>query len=144
VHFESALGRYTALEMPFEVARARLGLARALASTDRDGAIEIARRARAELERLGAMSELDRSAEVLRELGVATGPGRRSEGPLSERDSEVLVQLSQGLSNAEIGQRLFISPKTVEHHVGKILGKLGLKNRAAAAAYALKHPKRAS
>ena len=144
VHFESALGRYSALEMPFEVARARLGLARALASTDRDGAVEIARRARAELERMGAMRELDRSAEVLRELGVATGPGRRSDGPLSERESEVLVQLSQGLSNAEIGQRLFISPKTVEHHVGKILGKLGLKNRAAAAAHALKNPKSAS
>jgi DNA-binding CsgD family transcriptional regulator len=141
VHFEAALGRFSALEMPFETARARLAMARSLASTDITGAIEIARRARAEFERLGAASELDRSAEVLRELGVATGPGRRLEGPLSEREGEVLAQLSQGLSNAEIGQRLFISPKTVEHHVGKILAKLGLKNRAAAAAYAHKHPK---
>jgi len=75
---------------------------------------------------------------VLRELGVGTGPGRRSEGLLSAREQEVLACLSEGLSNSEIGKRLFISPKTVEHHVGKILGKLGLKNRAAAAAYALK------
>ena len=141
VHFESALGRFTAFEMPFEVARARLGMARALASTDPAGAIEMARRARAEFERLGAPSEVDRSAEVLRELGVGTGPGRRTDGVLSEREREVLTCLSEGLSNLETGKRLFISPKTVEHHVSKILNKLGLKNRAAAAAYALKHAK---
>ncbi|MES1173532.1 MAG: LuxR C-terminal-related transcriptional regulator [Myxococcales bacterium] len=144
VHFEAALARFSALEMPFETARARLAMARSLASTDVSGAIEIARRARAEFERLGAASELDRSGEVLRELGAATGPGKRVEGPLSEREGEVLAQLSQGLSNAEIGQRLFISPKTVEHHVSKILAKLGLKNRAAAAAYAHKHQKTGS
>jgi DNA-binding CsgD family transcriptional regulator len=141
VHFEYALGHFAALEMPFEAARARLGLARALVSSDPNGASDIARRARDEFERFGAAREVDRSSEVLRELGVGTGPGRRSEGVLSEREYEVLACLSQGLSNAEIGKRLFISPKTVEHHVGKILGKLGLKNRAAAAAYALKQPK---
>lgn len=141
VHFEAALGHFVALEMPFDVARARLGMARALAKSDRTGASDMARRARAEFERLGAGSEVDRAAEVLRELGVATGPGRRTEGPLSERETEVLGCLSQGLSNIEIGKRLFISPKTVEHHVGKILGKLGLKSRSAAAAYVLKHGK---
>jgi DNA-binding NarL/FixJ family response regulator len=50
----------------------------------------------------------------------------------------VLSLLGLGLSNPEIGKRLFISPKTVEHHVGKILAKLGLKGRAAAAAYVIK------
>ena len=141
VHFESALARYAALEMPFEVARARLGMARALASADATAAIEMARRARADFERLGALGELARSSEVLRELGVGTGPGKRSEGVLSERETDVLGCLSEGLSNVEIGKRLFISPKTVEHHVGKILSKLGLKTRAAAAVYALKHGK---
>ncbi len=127
--------------MPVDAERARLGLAQALAGNDPSAASDMARRARVELERLGAAREADRAAEVLRKLGVGTGPGRRSEGPLSEREGDVLDCLSQGLSNAEIGKRLFISPKTVEHHVGKILGKLGLKNRAAAAAYALKHGK---
>jgi DNA-binding CsgD family transcriptional regulator len=141
VHFESALARYAALEMPFEAARARLGMARALANADAASAIEMARRARADFERLGALGELARSSEVLRELGVGTGPGKRSEGVLSERETAVLGCLSEGLSNVEIGKRLFISPKTVEHHVGKILGKLGLKSRAAAAVYALKHGK---
>jgi len=50
----------------------------------------------------------------------------------------VLDCLGFGASNIEIGKRLFISPKTVEHHVSKILGKLGLKSRGAAAAYASK------
>jgi DNA-binding NarL/FixJ family response regulator len=138
VHFETALGLFSSLEMPFEVARSRLGMASALRESDPSGAADMARRARAEFERLGAARELDRSAEVLRELGVGTGPGRRTDALLSEREQEVLACLSQGLSNAEIGKQLFISPKTAEHHVGKILAKLGLKNRAAAAVYVVK------
>ena len=113
-------------------------MARALAPSDAHGARDMARRAWADFERLGAARELARASEVLRELGVAIGPGRRSEGLLSERETEVLDCLRFGASNIEIGRRLFISPKTVEHHVSKILGKLGLKSRAAAAAYASK------
>jgi len=138
VHFGAALERFVTLEMPFEAARARLGMARALAESDAHGARDMARRAWADFERLGAARELDRASELLRELGVAMGPGRRSEGLLSEREAEVLDCLRFGASNVEIGKRLFISPKTVEHHVSKILGKLGLKSRAAAAAYASK------
>jgi DNA-binding NarL/FixJ family response regulator len=49
----------------------------------------------------------------------------------------VLELLAHGLSNREIASRLVVSAKTVEHHVGQILGKLGLRNRAEAAAYAV-------
>ena len=48
----------------------------------------------------------------------------------------MLDLLGHGLSNPEISDRLYISRKTVEHHVGNILAKLGLRSRAEAAAYA--------
>jgi ATP/maltotriose-dependent transcriptional regulator MalT len=137
-HLDRARERFAGLGMPLEVARARLGQAKAVAVDDPDAAREMARGARAEFDRLGAARDADRAAEVLRDLGVGVGPGKRTEGILSRREEEVLALLGLGLSNPEIGKRLFISPKTVEHHVGKILAKLGLKNRAAAAAHAVK------
>jgi ATP/maltotriose-dependent transcriptional regulator MalT len=137
-HLDRAREGFDALEMPLDTARARLEMARALVSDDPDAAREMARGARADFDRLGAARAADSAAELLRELGVAGGPGKRTDGILSEREEDVLAVLGLGLSNAEIGKRLFISPKTVEHHVGKVLAKLGLKNRAAAAAHAIK------
>ena len=48
---------------------------------------------------------------------------------LTRRESEILALLARRLSNPAIGERLFVSPKTVEHHVSAILGKLEVGTR---------------
>ncbi|MBX3070174.1 MAG: tetratricopeptide repeat protein [Thermomicrobiales bacterium] len=57
---------------------------------------------------------------------------------LTPREQEVLQLLAEGLSNAQIGDRLFISPRTVGVHVANVLSKLNVENRSAAAAMAIK------
>jgi ATP/maltotriose-dependent transcriptional regulator MalT len=138
--FGKACGLFEETGMPFEAAVARLGWAQALAVRNAAMAAEDARLALAAFERLGARPHADRAAALLRELGAGTPPGPRVPGELTRREHEVLELLSHGLSNGEIGGRLFISPKTVEHHVGRILSKLALRNRAEAAAWSLRNP----
>jgi DNA-binding CsgD family transcriptional regulator len=65
--------------------------------------------------------------------------GKRSPDSLSERELDVLRLLSRGLSNAQIGDKLFISVHTVANHVQSILEKTGAANRTEAAAYAIRH-----
>jgi DNA-binding NarL/FixJ family response regulator len=59
--------------------------------------------------------------------------------PLSEREREVLQYVARGHSYREIGDELFISPKTVENHVRNILGKLHLNRKQELVRYALEH-----
>ena len=58
---------------------------------------------------------------------------------LSDREVEVLRLVAAGLSNREIGKRLFVSPRTAEHHVQHIYAKIGISTRAGAAMFAMEH-----
>lgn len=64
--------------------------------------------------------------------------GRFTENDLSEREREVLALVARGLTNKEIGARLFLSDHTVRNHVSRILQKLGLSRRSEAAAVAVR------
>jgi len=74
--------------------------------------------------------------------GIRRGPrAARRDHPfdLTAREQEVLNALSLGLSNGEIAARLFVSAKTVDHHVSAILTKLDVRSRGAAVAKARKN-----
>ncbi len=124
--------------MPIDVAHARLELANAVLVERPDVARAEAQLALATFARLDARRHVDAAAAVLRRLGVRATSGGKGAGSLSKREGEVLELLSHGLSNSEISDRLFISRKTVEHHVGHVLAKLGLRSRSEAAAYAIR------
>jgi DNA-binding NarL/FixJ family response regulator len=130
-----ALDGFTRAQTPMELAHSRLALAAAVRTTRPEVALAEARAALDAYERLDAARQVDAAAAVLRSLGVRPPSPRPSKTPLTRREADVLRLIGEGLSNPDISERLFISRKTVEHHVGNILSKLGLRNRAAAAAY---------
>ncbi len=131
-----SLAGFGRLGMPYEIAEARLELARTLASEAPDMASEEVRAAFETFRQLGAARARDAAAAILRELGAPPGARPRSIGELTARETEVLSLLGSGMSNAQIAATLFISKKTAGHHVSHILAKLGVRNRAEAAAVA--------
>jgi DNA-binding CsgD family transcriptional regulator/predicted negative regulator of RcsB-dependent stress response len=134
---EVVLSRFGRLQLPYECARTRVLLAQALAAADRDTAISESRAALEAFDELGASRDADAAAALLRRLGAKVArAGPRDLGTLTKREREVLGLLGEGLSNPAIADRLYLSRRTVEHHVANVLSKLGLSGRAGAAAYA--------
>jgi DNA-binding NarL/FixJ family response regulator len=132
--FEDAVQLLGRAGLPFEAARARVGLAQTLRELGREEAacreLELARE---RFVALGAPAEERRTAAL--QAQRPAGDSRI----LSARESEVLRLLAEGLSNKQIAARLTLSEHTVHRHVANILVKLRLSSRAAAAAYAAKH-----
>jgi ATP/maltotriose-dependent transcriptional regulator MalT len=120
---------WTRLDCPYEAAQA-------LAEGDDPDAL---RRALIAFEGLGARPAAAATAKRLRALGVkglTRGPRavtRANPAHLTARELQILGLLAEGMSNAEIARRLFVSERTVHHHVSSILGKLQVRSRGEAA-----------
>ncbi|MCI4061295.1 AAA family ATPase [Micromonospora sp. R77] len=132
---------YAALGYRLEEATTRLDAAtRALDAGTADAATgEAVRAALATAERIEAGHEVDRARALLRRLGVRTTRARPAAGPLdlSPREEEVARLVAEGLSNAEVSRRLFISPRTVTTHLQNIYVRLGVSSRTALTRYVL-------
>lgn len=131
--WRGAAACWSALGCPYEAARA-------LAESNDEGAL---REAFATFDRLGAKPAAAMVTQRLRDLGASmiprgTRPGTRANpARLTTRELEVLVQIAEGCTNREIAGRLYISPKTVEHHVSGVLAKLEVSSRADAVRVAI-------
>lgn len=139
-HFDRAMAAFEAAGRPLERAVTRRELARLWAQRRPELAAEQAREAYLSFERLGARLEADETAALLRSLGVRGRTGPKRLGQLSQREREVLELVAEGLTNAEIAARLFISTRTAGNHVSNVLMKLGARSRTEAAAIVLRDP----
>jgi DNA-binding NarL/FixJ family response regulator len=131
-NFAGAADAWRALRCPYDEACA-------LAESNDPAKV---RRAITTFEGLGAKPAIAHAISRLRTLGVHDVPTVRR-GPrattrahpagLTQREAEVLVLVAAGLRNAEIAQRLYLTPKTVSHHLSAIYAKLGVETRIEAA-----------
>ncbi len=123
--FEAAADEFQRLSMPYEAA---------LALCDSDEA-NLARRGLDVLDRLGANAVAAKVRRDLRGRGVSVVPARRRSTTLTNpvglttRQVDVLRLMGDGLTNAELAERLYLSTKTVDHHVSAVLSKLQADNR---------------
>ena len=144
----SAVDTLTSCGNVLDAARARLSLADALVSCgDRVAALDELLQADVTFTECGAERLRQQAVREMRRLGRRVPNQRRSTpaagsdrfGDLTPRESEVAHLVAEGLTNRAIAGRLFLSEKTVERHVGHVLGKLRLTNRAALAAVMALH-----
>ena len=135
---------FRALSEPLNAAYADLRAAEAIALSG-GRPVEIAEPLRSAFvvaSSLGSRSLRDEAEALARRAGIALEPAERSdpeppaEFGLTDRELEVLRLLAEGRTNRQIGDELFITPKTASVHVSRILTKLGVANRAQAAALA--------
>jgi DNA-binding CsgD family transcriptional regulator len=130
--FSEALALHDGLPMPFERARTLLALGERLrrvrARADARGPLKEALET---FERLGARSWAERARSELRATGEQQA--RRTETAaeqLTPHELQIAVLVAQGMTNREAAAALFLSPKTIEYHLGQIYRKLDVRGRA--------------
>jgi DNA-binding CsgD family transcriptional regulator len=135
-HLDAALRLADACQAPYERALTLLATAHLRSATgDNAAARALLGEVRALCEPLGAQPTLDRAAALLAQLS----PVPAFPAGLSAREVEVLRLVAQGLTNPQVAERLFLSPRTVEQHLRSIYNKLGVSTRAAATHFAVSH-----
>jgi ATP/maltotriose-dependent transcriptional regulator MalT len=131
-HFEAALAVHDRLPMPFERARTLLCFGERLRrARQRAEAREPLKEALETFERLGARGWAERTRTELRATGEQQA--RRTETAaeqLTPHELQIAVLVAQGMTNREAASALFLSPKTIEYHLGQIYRKLDVRGRA--------------
>jgi DNA-binding CsgD family transcriptional regulator len=136
----TAADAWAALGWPYHQGWARLRQAEAgFAARDRETARGALREAARIADDLGSAPLRGRIDDLARRARVAARPTRRSDPDPSEltaRERDVLALIAEGKTNRQVADALFLSPKTVELHVSRILDKLGARTRGEAVAKA--------
>jgi DNA-binding NarL/FixJ family response regulator len=136
-HFAEALTLADACRAPYERALTLIDHTELLAATDEHrqahALLDDARELCLPMDAMPALARIERLAARL-DAGIDRPPAG-----LTAREVEVLRLMAAGLSNAEIAERLFLSPRTVKAHVANSFAKIGVHNRAAATEFVLRH-----
>ncbi|HET8630140.1 MAG TPA: LuxR C-terminal-related transcriptional regulator [Thermomicrobiales bacterium] len=109
------------------------------ATGEREAADAALDEARAILGTLKARPALVRAEALAARLAATAAPPAAFPAGLTAREVEVLRLVAEGLTNAQVAERLFLSPRTVDQHLRGIYGKLGVSSRSAATAFAIDH-----
>ncbi len=131
--FDAALALHDDLPMPFEKARTQLALGERLRrAKQRADAREPLTAALDAFERLGARPWAERARTELRATGgpASTRRAAAAAEQLTPHELQIAVLVSQGMTNREAAAALFLSPKTIEYHLGQIYRKLDVRGRA--------------
>jgi DNA-binding NarL/FixJ family response regulator len=129
--FEEAMAHHARSQTPFERARTELAIGERLRrSRARTDARTPLRAALETFERLGARWWAERARAELRASGATSARGEQAVAEvLTPHELQVAMIVAKGATNKEAAAALFVSPKTVEHHLGQIYRKLDLRSR---------------